>query len=477
MRTRRMTWNRLAAAATLLSAFGFPLHAQKAPKLPDDLPAYGPLKPYVSLKVAASTLANGMTVWLVPRPGYPKVTFALAVHGGLASDPQDLAGLSELLASSVTQGTETRSAKQIAEQIGVAGGDLTSRADEDDVVVSVQVPSWKIQEGLSLLADISQNAAFPDDQVALIKRNSAEELRGSESRSIFVARRALAKLVFGSNPYSVIAPTEEAIAKINSELLKQAYRSRFRPAEALFVAVGDFDASRMMPTITRAFAGWQEPQQSAAPPIAAPRAQTHHEIFVVERPGSVQTTMLLGGIGPTERDPQYAPFEVSDTILGGMSSARLGSNIRENKGYSYGAGSLLQTYAGTALSYSGANVRNAVTGAAFNEFLYELNRMATTTARPDELERAQRHIVGSQALQLQSQVELTNQFCDLWSKRLPADALERQGAEILKVTLDDVAKISREYFPAYKQTIVMVGDKKVIADQVAPFGLQIEPAP
>jgi zinc protease len=187
--------------------------------------------------------------------------------------------------------------------------------------------------------------------------------------------------------------------------------------------------------------------------------------------------MLLGGIGPTERDPQYVPFEVSDTILGGMSSARLGSNIRENKGYSYGAGSLLQTYAGTALSYSGANVRNAVTGAAFNEFLYELNRMATTTARPDELERAQRHIVGSQALGLQSQVELANQFCDLWSKGLPSDALEKQGSEILKVTLDDVAKISREYFPAYKQTIVMVGDKKVIAEQVAPFGLQIEPAP
>jgi zinc protease len=472
-----MTWNRLAAAAVLLLAFVFPLHAQKVPRLPEDLPVYGPLKPYVSPKVVKSTLANGLTVWLVPRPGYPKVTFALAVHGGLASDPQDLAGLSELLASSVTQGTKTRTAKQIAEQIGVAGGDLTSRADEDDIVVSVQVPSWKIQDGLSLLADVSQNAAFPEDQVALIKRNSAEELRGSESRSIFLARRALAKLVFGANPYSVIAPTEDAIAKINSELLAQAYRSRFRPGQALFVAVGDFDAAHMVPMITHAFAGWQEPQQSAAPPIAAPQAQAHHEIFIVERPGSVQSTILLGSIGPTERDPQYVPFEVSDTILGGMSSARLGSNIRENKGYSYGAGSLLQTYAGTALSYSGANVRNAVTGAAFNEFLYEFNRMATTTARPDELERAQRHIVGSQALQLQSQVELTNQFCDLWSKGLPADALEQQGAQILKVTLDDVAKIGREYFPASKQTIVMVGDKKVIADQVAPFGLQIEPAP
>ena len=475
--TRNLLRNRIPALFALTFTLALGAYAQKAPKLPGDLPAYGPLKPYAGPKVISSKLSNGLSVWLVPRPGYPKVAFALAVHGGLASDPKDLPGLSDLLASTITLGTKTRTAKQLTEEIAAAGGELSSRADADTVVVSTDVPSWKLQVALRLLADIAQNATFPEDQVALTKKNSAEELRGQEARSIFLARRALAKLVFGANPYSVIAPTEDAIARINSELLLQAYRAQFRPDKSLFVVVGDFDAAQIAPLISEAFGKWSGNQQASVPIVPAPENKLSRNIYVVDRGGSVQTTMLLGSIGPTERDANYVRFEVSDTILGGMASARLGSNIREDKGYSYGAGSLLQPYAETSLTYSGANVRNPVTGAAFNEFWYELNRMAITLPRPDELERAQRHLIGSQALRLQSQVELGNQFCDLWSRGLSSDTLEREGSEILNVTLEDVAKIGKEYFPAYKQTIVMVGDKKVIMEQMAPFNFQIESAP
>jgi len=455
----------------------FGANAQKPPKMPSDLPAYGPLKPYAGPKVISSKLPNGLTVWLVPRPGYPRVAFALAVHGGLASDPKDLPGLSDLLASTVTLGTKSRTAKQLTEEIAAAGGALNSRADSDSVVVSTDVPSWKMRVGLTLLADIVQSATFPEDQIGLAKKNSVEQLRGQEARSIFLARRALAKLVFGANPYSVTAPTEDAIARISSELLLKAYHAEFRPDQSLLVVVGDFDVAEITPLIHQAFREWSGGQQASVPVAPAPENKGSQHIYVVDRAGSVQTTMLLGSIGPTERDANYVPFEVSDTILGGMASARLGSNIREDKGYSYGAGSLLQTYAETSLSYSGANVRNPVTGAAFNEFWYELNRMALTLPRPDELERAQRHLIGSQALKLQSQVELANQFCDLWSRGLTSDTLEREGSEIPNVTLEDVAKIGKEYFPAYKQTVVMVGDKKVIMEQMAPFNFQIEPAP
>ena len=444
----RSPLRRIVVLFALIFTPVFGANAQKPPKLPSDLPAYGPLKPYAGPKVTLSKLPNGLTVWLVPRPGYPRVAFALAVHGGLASDPKDLPGLSDLLASTVTLGTKSRTAKQLTEEIAAAGGALNSRADSDSVVVSTDVPSWKMQVGLTLLADIVQSATFPEDQVGLAKKNSAEQLRGQEARSIFLARRALAKLVFGANPYSVTAPTEDAIARIDSELLLKAYHAEFRPDQSLLVMVGDFDVAEITPLIHQTFREWSGGQQATVPVAPAPENKVSQHIYVVDRGGSVQTTMLLGSIGPTERDANYVPFEVSDTILGGMASARLGSNIREDKGYSYGAGSLLQTYAETSLSYSGANVRNPVTGAAFNEFWYELNRMALTLPRPDELERAQRHLIGSQALRLQSQVELANQFCDLWSRGLTSDTLEREGSGILSVTLEDVAKIGKEYFPA-----------------------------
>src|SRR5580700_5428787 len=182
--TRNLLRNRIPALFALTFTLALGAYAQKAPKLPGDLPAYGPLKPYAGPKVISSKLSNGLTVWLVPRPGYPKVAFALAVHGGLASDPKDLPGLSDVLASTVTLGTKSRTAKQLTEEIAAAGGALNSRADSDSVVVSTDVPSWKMQVALRLLADIAQNATFPEDQVALTKKNSAEELRGQEARSI-----------------------------------------------------------------------------------------------------------------------------------------------------------------------------------------------------------------------------------------------------------------------------------------------------
>jgi zinc protease len=461
----------LAAFVLLLEGSAW---AQKAPKMPDDLPAYGPLKPYVSPKVEVKTLENGMILWLVPRPGFPKVALALAVRGGFAEDPKELPGISEMLASTVTLGTKTLSAKQIADRIAAAGGELTGRADEDEIVVSAQVPSWKLGEGLGLLADVAQNAAFPADQVELEKKLLTEQLRGQEARSIVLARRELAKVVFGDSAYSVTMPTVEAVGKMDSQGLAAAYRLRFRPGQALLVAVGDFDAAELNKSIERAFGNWKNPAAAPIVTASAPQREMAHKIFFIDRPNSVQTTMLLGRMGVTEHDPQYAAFRVSTTLMGGMGSARMGSNIRENKGYSYGAGSDLETYAGGAEVFSGANVRNAVTGAAFNEFLYELNRMATTTPRAGELERAQRHIIGSQALGLQSQMELANQFCGLWVKQLDPDALEKEDAEILKVTVEDVAKIGEEYLPAYKQAVVMVGDKKVITEQMAPFNLEIE---
>lgn len=466
-----------AVFAFSLLAGLLPAFAQKPLKLPKDMPANGPLKPFVPPPVIERTMPNGMTVWLVPRRGYPKVALALAIRGGLANDPEAIPGLSELLVSAATLGTKTRTAKQIAQQIAAAGGDLSTRADKDDIVISTDVPSWKMQAGLAILSDVAQNAQFSEEQVALAKRNATADLRGQESKSGFVAFRGAEKVVFGDNPYSVYAPTEDAIAKVDSNILRRAYAQRFQPDRTILIAVGDFHANQMMLAIDTAFGKWPASQEPALPAISQPQRQVSHDIFVVDRPGSVQTLVMLGTIGPTERDPDYPAFEVANMLYGGMVSARLNTNLREDKGYTYGAGTEYQTWAGTALFLSAAGVRNAVTGAALNELEYELNRMATTSARPDELANAQRHLIGSQALAMQSQESLANKLASLWSVGLVSSDMEREGAEFLKVTLNDVTAMGKKYFPADKQNIVMVGDKKVIADQVSPFGMAIHAAP
>jgi predicted Zn-dependent peptidase len=196
----------------------------------------------------------------------------------------------------------------------------------------------------------------------------------------------------------------------------------------------------------------------------------------VERAGSVQTNILLGTLGPTRGDPDYASTQVADAIYGGMFGSRLTLNIREDKGYTYTPWSVLASRHQAAILQTGAAVRNEVTGASLNEINYELNRMATTEPGPEEVSQAQRYLMGTRALELQSQGAVARELAQLWIFGLPAEELGAESARIQKVTAKDVAQVGTKYFPASRQTIVTVGEKKVIQEQLGPFGLRLEQA-
>ena len=467
----------LLVCLVILPAFWTASAAEKSKPLPKDLPPYGPLEPFKAPQVTARTLSNGLTLWLVPRPGFPKDSFAVAVRGGLASDPMDRPGLSQLITDAIDQGTKTRTAKQIAEELQAAGGDLSGAAGSDSIVVATSVLSSKADAGLTILADVLQNATFPDSEVELAKRNAVESLRSQEADPSFLARRALAKAVFGDHPYSVISGTHESIQKATAEDLRHEYAKRFRPDQAVLVAVGDFEPDKLVATIESLFGKWSAPKD---PPLAAvqkPSRPAPHEVFYVERAGSVQTNILVGTLGPTRGDPDYASTQVANAIYGGMFGSRLTLNIREDKGYTYSPWSALASRHQAAILQTWAAVRNEVTGASLNEINYELNRMATTEAGPEEVSQAQRYLTGTRALELQSQSAVARELAQLWVFGLPPEELGAESARIQKVTAKDIAQVGAKYFPASRQTIVTVGEKKVIEEQLAPFGLQVEPAP
>jgi predicted Zn-dependent peptidase len=389
----------------------------------------------------------------------------------------DRPGLSQLITETLDQGTKTRTAKQIAEELQAAGGDLTGAAGPDSIVAATSVLSSKADAGLTILADVLQNATFPDSEVELAKRNAADNLRSQEADPSFLGRRALAKAIFGDHPYSVISGTHESIQKATAEDLRHEYAKRFRPDQAVLVAVGDFEPDKLVATIESLFGKWSAPKD---PPLAAlrkPSRPAPHEVFYVERAGSVQTNILVGTLGPTCGDPDYSSTEVANAIYGGMFGSRLTLNIREDKGYTYSPWSALASRQHAAILQTGAAVRNEVTGASLNEINYELNRMATTEAGPEELSQAQRYLTGTRALELQSQDAVGRELARLWVFGLPPEELGAESARIQTVTPKDVAQVGAKYFPASRQTIVTVGEKKVIEEQLAPFGLRVEPAP
>ncbi len=278
----------------------------KEEPLPKDLPPYGPIKSLPSPKVEAIQLPNGLTLWLVPRPGVPKVAFGLAVRGGTASDPKALPGLAKILAATVAQGTKSRSAQQIAEELQAVGGDLTRSADSDAILVQTSVLASKADTALALLADVFQNAIFPDSEVELAKRNAAERLRGQEANVYSVIWRAARKALYGEHPYSVFEPTRETIAGTSAANLRQEYTRRFRPDQTLLVTVGDFNPARMRATVAKLFGAWKSPQEPPVAKAPAPSLTSPHALSLVARKGSVQTGLLFATLVPNAHDPEFA---------------------------------------------------------------------------------------------------------------------------------------------------------------------------
>jgi zinc protease len=254
-RTMRRTM-RTAVVVLLFVSFCF---AQKESPMPKDLPPYGAEKPLPAPSVKSAKLDNGLTVWLVSEPGFPKVAVTVAIRGGFAADPAERPGISELLCKTIDQGTKARVAKQIAQELQAAGGDLRAESRNDSIAISTSVLASKLDSGVTILSDVLQNASFPEAEVTLAKRNLSDSLRQRESESSFLATRAMAKVLFGDHPYHLTAPTQESIAAATSADLRRVFAQRFRPDQALLVAVGDFDAARMMEMIKTAFGSWKAP--------------------------------------------------------------------------------------------------------------------------------------------------------------------------------------------------------------------------
>jgi len=463
----------------LMTSFVMPAiaHAQKEHALPKELPPYGPLKPFSAPAVTTIQLDNGLTIWMVSRAGFPKVAAVLAVRGGLAADPASRPGIAEVLANALTQGTKTRSARQIAEQLQAAGGDLDARASQDSIIVSTSVLADKFEQALPVLADVVANASFPDAEVAIAKCNVADSLRQREADPSFLAGRALAKVVFGDHPYSVVAPTQSAIDQTTPADLRQEFARRFQPGQALLVIVGPFEGTGAESALRKAFASWNAAQGSGVQPTPKPDMKFPHSIFLVPRAGSVQTTLRLAYPGPLRQAPDYEAVLTANAIYGGMFGSRLTLNIREDKGYTYSPFATLRTYSQAGFLFTQADVRNPVTGASLNEIDYELNRMATVPPTETELTQAKRYLVGLQAINLQSGGGLASDLANLWINGLPPEEIAHHSEKLEKSSAADVSAAAKKYFAAAHSTVIAVGEEKIVRQELEPFALEIKLAP
>ena len=463
----------LPIGALMATCFG---QAASKPALPKDLPAAGPMKAVVAPAVHTYQLSNGMTVWLVQRTALPKVIFALQVRGGDSLDPALAPGLAKLMAKAVVEGTASRSSQAIAEAAQGLGGGLSTTADSDSVQITLDSLSEHAADAVSLIADVAQHATFPGREVAQAKSNMQNELRSNEAQPGFLARRAWFRIVYGDHPYATVAPDMKTLQDATPDSLRTLYGKAFRPDQALLVAVGNFDPEQMLKQIEAAFAGWKSSGAPAAA-VKEPKGDVAHKIYFLERPGSVQTTLIIGTTGPDLRTPDYPYLRLANTVYGGSFGSRLIQNIREDKGYTYSPFSRVSTRRLSGEILTSEDVRNAVTGASLKETLYELKRISAAPPTAAELSQAKQFLLGNTAIRLQSRGSVAALLGKYWIDAVPAEHLTEEMAAIQKASDSEVAKAAAKYLSPERMNVVAVGEKSIILEQLKPFGMDVVAAP
>ena len=437
---------------------------------PAGLPPLGHERPVPAPRVDAATLPNGLEVQVVPWPGVPLAGVRLVVRGGFSDDAPGEPGLARLLASALREGTLSRSGAELADLAQEAGGDLSAGAGPDSLTVAASGLASRLPLLLELVADVARRPAFPAEGVERVKDLAHEELETSESEPFFLAVRAFAKAVYGGHPYATIAATAASIDAVTPARLAAEAPRRLRPERALLLVAGDVDPAAVHAEAARLFGDWRG--SGAAPPLVAPPAPPAggRRIEVLDRPGSVQTNLLVGNLGFPRTDPDAYPLELAMTVYGGSFTSRLVQNLREEKGYTYSPGAGASWLAGCGTVRSFAAVRNEVTGAALNEVLYEMERMATTEPSDEEMERAFRRDAGALAISLQTAAGVADELARLWVLGLPPDEIGREVESLAKVTKADVRRAARRVFGTGAARIVAVGDAAAIREELATFG-------
>lgn len=455
----------IAAACVLASA------AQAATvTLPAELPPFGKDKPLAVPNITQKTLPNGLQVWVVPRNGIPRVDYVLAVRGaGFGADAADAAGRAKLLAGLLSEGTKKQSSKEIAEAAQAMGGSLGAGAANDGISVYGNALASHAGAMLQLLADVARQPAFPDAEVQLAKTNALQGLKAASTQPGFRAAKALDGAIYGDHAYGRTQETADAINAVTADGLRAEHARRFRPDRALLVITGRIDAASALKLAQASFGDWQA-SGDALPELPQPRATAPAQRLLLERPGSVQATLRLGRPGIAASGDEQVALRLASTVIGTGFSSRLNQNLREEKGYTYGArAGGVSWRAGGAIT-GGADVRNEVTAAAMTEYVKEYERLGSEPVPEAELAMNKRYMAGSYLVSTQLQGSVGRQLAGNWLVGLPAEFLGNFVPALQKVTAAQVQAVGRKYFNPAEQSWVVVGDSTKIAEQLKGFG-------
>jgi zinc protease len=434
-------------------------------------PGAGPNPKIVLPAPKSFKLANGLNVLYSERPGLPVVSANLMIRNGADANPIDQPGLASYMASLLTEGTQTRNALQIADEVAQLGAGLGSSAGSDSTNISGSSLKKNFPALLELLSDVALHPAFPP---AEIERERAGRLaalvQARDDANATVSRVTQAALFGDKHPYGFSdLGTEAAIKAATRDDLQTQWKKIFMPNNAALIVSGNISGDEVKNLAEKYFGAWKPGE--ITPSKIVPPAPTAARLVLVDKPGAPQTAVRVAALGPPRSTPDYEKIQVMNSALGGAFTSRINNNLREEKGYTYGAYSGMQFMRQLGTFAVRSSVRTDVTLPALQEIFKEINGMSANPPDAKEAERA----VGSQMLTLPGQFDTAaataGAFGSLFLHNLPPDYYTNIPQRFSTVTKDDMVAMAKKYVVPEKLIVVAVGDRKIIEPELLKLNL------
>ncbi len=391
----------LADGVYVLEVHPFPEYSTVASNVDrSGLPEVG-APPAVSFpELQRATLSNGLEIILAERHTVPVVYFQLLVDAGYAADQHGIPGTASLAMTMLDEGTRSRSALEISEELAMLGAGLGTGANLDQSIVTLNALKENLDESLEIFADVILNPSFPEADFERLKRQRLAQIQQEKVQPFGMALRVFPALIYGEghaygNPFSG-SGTEEAVTGMTRDDMRQFHQTWFKPNNATLVVVGDATLDEVQSRLERLFRDWRPgdvPQKN----LATVEQRPSSSVYVLDRPGSPQSVILAGHVAPPKANPDELAIQTMNTALGGDFTSRINMNLREDKHWSYGAGSVFIDARGQRPFFTYAPVQSDKTKESVQEIYAELTGViGDNPLTDDELHKA----IGSQTLTL-----------------------------------------------------------------------------
>jgi predicted Zn-dependent peptidase len=416
-------------------------------------------------------LSNGMPVMYMPKRNVPLVQVNLVVKVGQAMDPDDRPGLARMTAAMLDEGAGSRNALELSEAIAFLGASIRLTTGMHHTTIALHTPLGKLDGALELLADVVLRPTFPDEELERQRRQRLTSIVQARDEPRAIAQAIFRKTLYGDgHPYGLPElGTPESMYTMTTSKLREFHRRHFVPNNAVLIVVGDIVEEDIVVRLEAAFGQWQ---RGDVPTRRYPEVEqvSRRGVTLVDKQGAAQSEIRVGRIGVDRMTEDYYALVVMNTILGGSFASRLNQNLREDKGYTYGARSSFDFDVLRGPFTASAAVQTAVTDKALVEFFKELNSMLEPVTDA-EMTRARNVVALRFPSTFQTASQIASRLTELYLYDLPDDYFNRYVEGILAVTKDDVQRVARRHLDPERVVVIVVGDREQIEDGVRALDL------